>query len=827
MPNSKYPLSAVIDPVTREILFDRSNGSVVELDGNLLTIEFKMPKIFGQFDPDSKPFGSDDYAVDVNYTQEDPKYDPDSGYTASIDDEAFFEEETDDYVHFTWTPSSFATLKDGWLWFSIRVYDHNGNSWATKAKKIRVWPNVAGAAHDRTDEDKDRARFAVLYLPQDLNPSEKAQARSNIGVTDDGQALISGKNLVNSYSAADKNAGTRHNVVADGETATILYRDNRVDDGNGNLVDGDYMAPYFRINLMQPLAPDVDYILSFKCFGSSGLQNIPQFMLTDRRGNIISDPFSIHDGILVVPFTPDHMIYDYVVFHEAPVAGERTLFNTSIKISEIQIEAGTTATEFELSSASIFEKAKEASDLTHLYIENASQDGWATAEFEGMHMMASTAISAKNVHLMSQNRKKAWFTSAVERAPYYNVSDEIFIPFPFPTRYTHIIGAADRGMIYICNVNGIGGRGSVGARFRLATPYYNVPEDEDFIIPEVTLRIFTSDRRHSIPQAPEYAYRDATAREIVAAARSYISAQESGRQFVYGANILYSEDTRNPRSSNGRITDKYGRAIMECDTFVGMCLRGIRYEYSPYNPDFAFPHASCGWQYTEGITGGWEQASDGSWSYVEPISGTWSQDPDEVAYAQNPANGVNREKNKRIVGENLNTGYEQFIIDTRSKTDSSGTGVVFWESVESAFPELGIIDLPTWALKLREQMSSSVAYSCYGRAMKYACDYSWMFWVTSSSVEFGGHTKTIGCMFSDPKKAMPGDIAFFRKPDEKRWFDNISHVCIVTEADSVNGDVTIAEVTGRASSGGRIVQEIRMSQRYGDIAYFARPYGWY
>lgn len=182
------PIPAVVDPVSREIFFEQPNGSLVELDGSVWTVEFKMPKNFSQRDSESKPFGPDDYTVEVNYTQKEPMLltDSDESYTTEIGASDFSEVEGDDmgYVHFKWTPPSQAALSDGWLWFSIRVYDGDGHTWSTKAKKIRVWPAIQGTLMPTPGDSTDTRRFAILYTEQNLTESQKSIARTNIGLGD-------------------------------------------------------------------------------------------------------------------------------------------------------------------------------------------------------------------------------------------------------------------------------------------------------------------------------------------------------------------------------------------------------------------------------------------------------------------------------------------------------------------------------------------------------------------------------------------------------------------------------------------------------------------
>lgn len=679
----------------------------------------------------------------------------------------------------SFTLDDFVPAKGSW-WCKI-VFEKDGSSMASSGFVLDADP--AGIDADDVINNRDFQQWVQEGVETAL-----------------GETPIVSKNIVRAGMAAQRDSGTRRNFVCDGDTATLIYRDNESFGGV------DYTLPFFRINLQEPIKAGESYILSFDCNGV-GNQDIPAFALADdshvatndlemASAPLISDNFELIDGHVEVHFTPNHDVTQFVRFREAPGA-VRTVYDTEITVKNIQIVRGNFATDYQPSSETIYETAKEAKDLTHVYIEQATEEGWATAMFEGVHLMATTPLVVDNLHLLTEEEKAELFVTAPEKLQNFNVSEEIYIPYPFPNRYTFLLGGTDRGFMQLCNVNGIGARAPIAARFRLETPYYRAGTD----LQKVTLRLFTSDRRHSIPRSPEYGYNADIASEIVAIARSYVAAQEAGRRFVYGGNIMYTETANKPRTTDGRITTADGYAIMECDTFVGMVLRGVDYAHSPYNPDYSFPNAESGWVFTPpdpSLPSGWVQNNDGSWTYHEPQVGTWTRSGEQNPTGTDP----NREKNKRIIGTDGRTGYEQLMVNTASSA-------------------------PIWSQKLRDRITSDVARKCYGRDMKYACDYAWMLWGVSTTAESNGHTKTIGCVFSDPLKAMPGDVAFFRKPDDKRWFDNISHCCIVTQAADSDGYVTIAEVTGANDSGGRVLQEVNMKQRSGDIAYFARPYGWY
>lgn len=161
-------VSAIINPVTREILFEQSGVSAVELDGGLWTMVFKMPEWFGQ--NYVMPFSPSNYQVTVNYSQNNPELYND-GYTDHIqtiewvEDPSWPREEgaghlVPGYYKMLWTPPAEATSNQGWLYFNIRIkdtYHENGGTWSTKTKKVRVNSIVSGGNNpDLTPTQSDK-----------------------------------------------------------------------------------------------------------------------------------------------------------------------------------------------------------------------------------------------------------------------------------------------------------------------------------------------------------------------------------------------------------------------------------------------------------------------------------------------------------------------------------------------------------------------------------------------------------------------------------------------------------------------------------------------
>lgn len=65
--------------------------------------------------------------------------------------------------------------------------------------------------------------------------------------------------------------------------------------------------------------------------------------------------------------------------------------------------------------------------------------------------------------------------------------------------------------------------------------------------------------------------------DILKIAKTYLNSKTSGRKYSYGVNFTYN--------SSDLVNNASGKALMECDTLVVMCLLGIPYADSPYADD--------------------------------------------------------------------------------------------------------------------------------------------------------------------------------------------------------------------------------------------------
>lgn len=666
----------------------------------------------------------------------------------------------------------------------------------------------------------------------------------------------------------------------------------------------------------------------------------------------ICEPFKLHEGRMSIILTPQATIEEFIRFKEILGSGDHSRFvytgegepsdpdlfkKIQINLFDIQIEEGTIPSNYQPAALATFERAKEAAELTHTYIEQASRSGWSVAELEGNFVIASYLLYAKNIQFLKKTAKNNYLTeygtiatniegtNMDSRAPFHTTK-RIYVPLPAPCGAAKLVGTTDYDGITIGEVTGYGNGAVVGASFRLNSTRHN----DDVMLSRVTVRLLLNEKLATPREKPGIEYNEEIGTAIRDCARTYVTAQKNGRKFAYGSNITYVEREDSPRASNGLINDEYGNARMECDTFAGLVLRGIPYNKSPYDPTCTFygdyrvsgltyetyarPENNTGWYtYTGEITSNDNQDLGTAPSLANEVKIIQKNndyyiycpdyDPNIVIAGTNNA-PTSAQTDEVLPWEKWSwkffnysrNGREYYLpllhgrwlknnasLVTRLKAldgESYRTGYQILMDISDAWT--GNDALPNWAVKLREKISHETPNNMFGRDIKYASDYAWMFWWMApyknyysykwekleskpaypdiddtfntledlkkcQNVYKNGTIIKVGTadpydyyvcestvnssiknlIFTDVSEVRPGDVVLFRKTDTGRWFHNISHVAIVTEAADVDGYITIAEVTGKAESGGRVLQEINMRYRDYTVAYFARPYGWY
>lgn len=167
--------------------------------------------------------------------------------------------------------------------------------------------------------------------------------------------------------------------------------------------------------------------------------------------------------------------------------------------------------------------------------------------------------------------KESTYTSGM------NYSDKIRLALPVPINGMFLSGSGDRNGQYISDTNHFN---NVGCTFRIFTPA-NVESIS------TTYRLLLAGARKLAPSTQELPYDETIGSQIIELAKTYVTAQESGRKFNYGENFFYG--------SSNKINDENGAGMVECDTYVGLVLRGIPYNSSPYtntSPNYEFQYSN-------------------------------------------------------------------------------------------------------------------------------------------------------------------------------------------------------------------------------------------
>ena len=363
-------------------------------------------------------------------------------------------------------------------------------------------------------------------------------------------------------------------------------------------------------------------------------------------------------------------------------------------------------------------------------------------------------------------------------------SEYFYIAMPTPVNYLNVVGGCDVDGGWVSNIDNYK---NIGCRFRVWFPYdYSSelvdPETDEPIPKKVTVRLVCTTVIRIAETDPVNASHDSVSgQSLVNIAQSYVNAQQHGRTFAYGRNFFYSSQP------SDWINDSTGAGLMECDTFVGMCLRGIPYEKSPYinnTPNFTYDYDKL---YTD--------VSDAT---------VWAS---ETSYSAGDLIEIDGELSK----------YWECVYPHTSGDEFNPT---YWKSIWIINPNnLG------WSTYVNSLIHPENEY--LNRDIKFASDYAFMCWElnnwsTNPSIR-EMHT------FSNKDEVKTGDLAFWvrRSHQETYWggysespsFDNVGHVAIISVEDGVRYmyHVSVASVTD-----GKVVQKRTLDDLSEQPAYYGR-----
>lgn len=231
------------------------------------------------------------------------------------------------------------------------------------------------------------------------------------------------------------------------------------------------------------------------------------------------------------------------------------------------VEDGTMA---DIINQEVFDELNEK--VEYLFDQNVNYRGWAgwdvTTNGEMFIASRAPAISFDGT---------SWIQYSENNDMYYH--DAKFIT-PIPYQELHLAASADEAL-FPTRINGYKKYGCDIRTFAMYDKNADYPGNDLYY-----LRCIMHGRRYAMPETCPLAYSAASGEAIANVAKSYYNAMLNGREFAYGANFFYI-------TPNNIINDSNGKGRMECDTFVGLCLRGIAYEDSPYTvltPNFQYAY---------------------------------------------------------------------------------------------------------------------------------------------------------------------------------------------------------------------------------------------
>ena len=180
---------------------------------------------------------------------------------------------------------------------------------------------------------------------------------------------------------------------------------------------------------------------------------------------------------------------------------------------------------------------------------------------------------ARNGYITATLTKSYTFTRDTDVSGIASI--RFYLPYPYPLQYATLVGAGDRVGAYVSSVNTESSTSnSVGMYFRIFVT--DVPNDS------IRMR-FTLTGKVATPSTSAPTYNSSLGNSIINTAKSYVDNAEKidgtgGRAYTYAVNWMYKP----ANSSRTELNDANGKGRIECDTYVGLVLRGIPYASSPY-----------------------------------------------------------------------------------------------------------------------------------------------------------------------------------------------------------------------------------------------------
>lgn len=340
-------------------------------------------------------------------------------------------------------------------------------------------------------------------------------------------------------------------------------------------------------------------------------------------------------------------------------------------------------------------------------------------------------------------------------------SEVMKVALPTPVEGFGITATCDTDGCWVSDLN-IADRSRLN--FRIWFPY-------NFTAPKtVHVRFTLTSKIRQAPLNPTKAFNAVNAAQLVNIAKTYVDAQIGGRAFGYGRNFFYE-------SAPHVINNNNGAGMLECDTFVGLCLRGIPYAKSPYmnlTPSFTYDYNDL----------------------YKDISSA-------AAWQANTQYSIG---DIVTVSDQISTYWEC----TSDHTSGATFNPSYWKSVWVINP-----DNIGWSTTLNNLMHPANPY--IRRDIRFAPDYAFMAWSVAGSV------------FSNTEEVKTGDIAIwvrrihtmtsFGGYSQSPGFDNVGHIGIISIEDGVK---YLYHVSTANATEGRIVEKRRLDVMNEQPTYYAR-----
>lgn len=176
---------------------------------------------------------------------------------------------------------------------------------------------------------------------------------------------------------------------------------------------------------------------------------------------------------------------------------------------------------------------------------------------------AFAVMKNRNVVNMSISLPTTITTQAYDDNQYQFLSNTMTFPIDMPVDRFSFNGAGDNSECWIINPN-----------YTANTVSFRVASTLALTEKAVTIRLNGNGRLREPLVNPTITLSE-KGDEVVAVAKTYWDAKQTGRDFDYGINFTYL-------GGQNIVNNNAGQARMECDTLVCMTLMGIPYDESPY-----------------------------------------------------------------------------------------------------------------------------------------------------------------------------------------------------------------------------------------------------